>query len=160
MAQQDVHPGSRRAGESAVLVVTGAHLSAEVQHRPAAYRVAEAVQRGLAARAQESTLTRAPDAPTRAIVCSDLWYLNHEELRRRPTISIGGPELNAVTATMAEGLPTVFAVDRQFAVQLDPDYFDHRVCCWGVDGAATARAADLFIQKHLDGYLDALVIGV
>ena len=41
------------------------------------------------------------DVPLTPLVCTDLWYLNHTDLQRRPTICIGGPGVNALAAINA-----------------------------------------------------------
>jgi len=45
------------------------------------------------------------------LVCSDVWYLNNDPLRSRPTISIGGPGVNALSAYLADKLPSAFAIE-------------------------------------------------
>jgi hypothetical protein len=129
-----------------LLVVVGAHLRAEVDDRPAARRLQRRI-----AHWQEGNLPEGERL--RAVVCTDLWYLNAPELLAQPTISIGRPQLNAATARMAGRLPTVFVVQDALAVQLDPDLAQLRACVWGVDRRATATAVDHFLLKHLERFL-------
>ncbi|HYE62569.1 MAG TPA: hypothetical protein VD997_11295 [Phycisphaerales bacterium] len=129
-----------------ILIVTGAHLSAELYDRPIAYRLRERVLHAI----QES------DGPEQVLVCSDLWYLNRDPLRELPTVSIGGPAVNALTAYLADKLPSVFAIDGQLVVQGDWDKAP-LACCWGIDAERTAAAADLFAEKYLEAWLGALV---
>ena len=84
-----------------LLIVVGAHLRAEMSDR----RIAYGLRDRLLAHVD------AWDTPPAVIVCTDLWYLNHDDLRRCPTISIGAPEVNALTAYLADRLDSVLAVD-------------------------------------------------
>lgn len=127
-----------------LLIVTGAHLRAEVLDRPIAYRLRERVLEAMGEDAD----------PASVLVCSDLWYLNQEELRDLPTISIGGPTVNALAAYWGDRLPSVFAVDGVMIVQADFDTVPV-ASCWGVNAQATAAAADRFLAEHLDAFLDA-----
>jgi hypothetical protein len=128
-----------------ILIITGAHLSAEVYDRPLAYRLRE---RLLAALGEA-------DNPTRVVVCSDLWYLNRDQLRELPTVSIGGPRVNALTAYLGDKLPSVFAVDGQFVVQGDWER-SPLACCWGIDAERTAAAVEVFAERCLEGWLGAV----
>jgi len=88
-------------------------------------------------------------------VCSDLWYLNNEALRSRPTVSVGGPDVNALTAYLADKLPSVLAVEDEYLVQMDPELVDVAACCWGAEAGATLAAVDGFAERYLDEFLDA-----
>jgi hypothetical protein len=132
---------------NATLIVTGAHLDAEAHDRPVAYRLSDQVRRGLASRHLDAAL---------ALVCSDVWYLNNEPLRRRPTISVGAPAVNALTAFLAGRLPSVFTIDDALAIQADLEWIDLAACCWGADHARTAQAVDVFIERYLGDFLDAV----
>lgn len=136
-----------------LLIVTGAHLRAETHDRPIAYRLRERVVERLNARFGPEKHGR--PHPLAPVVCSDLWYLNNEPLRTRPTVSIGGPDVNALTAYLADKLPSVLAVEDVFLVQTDPEMVDVVACCWGADAAATLSAADAFAERYLDEFLDA-----
>ena len=126
-----------------ILIVVGAHLSAEVYDRPLAYRLREAVLGALGA-----------GEPDRVIVCSDLWYLNRDQLRGLPAVSVGGPTVNAFTAYLGDKLPSAFAVDGRLVVQMDPE--GPLACCWGIDAAATAAAVEAFAERHLEQWLGAV----
>lgn len=130
-----------------VLVVVGAHLQAEVAHRPLGYRLSEEIERWQA---------RTPEAePLVPLLCTDLWYLNARELMVRPTISIGPPELNAVSAYFANRLPTVFVIEQQLQVQMDPELVGLQACIWGADDRSTAAGVDLFVERFLDSFLSS-----
>jgi hypothetical protein len=130
-----------------LLIVTGAHLEAETHDRPVAYTLRDRMLAGLSERGQ---------AKGQVIVCSDLWYLNNEALRHRPTVSVGAPALNALTAFLGDKLPSVFTVDGVLVVQADLEMLDLVVCCWGRDHASTEAAVKAFGERYLDQYLDAV----
>ncbi len=133
-----------------LLIVTGAHLRAERSDRPLGYRLCNEVTRRLENDAElKGTLD--------VMVCSDLWYLNNEDLRRRPTISIGEPGVNALAAFLADRLEPAFVVDDVLSVQLDLNGVDLIASCWGVAPSATASAVDAFIERYLDVFLSRAV---
>jgi hypothetical protein len=133
---------------SILLIVTGAHLDAEAHDRPVAYRLREVIRERLAALG---------DGPLQPLVCSDLWYLNNEPLRARPTISIGAPAVNALSAFLAGRLPSVFTIDDRLIVQADLEMIDLAACCWGADHASTAAAAEAFTVRYLEDFLRAAI---
>ena len=53
------------------------------------------------------------DLPLDVVVCSDVWRLNDESISTRPTISIGGPGVNALSAFLGDKLSSVFVVEDQ-----------------------------------------------
>src|SRR5262245_36991313 len=128
-----------------LLVVVGAHLRAECGDRPLGYRLQSAISAWLE--------RNPPDEPLRPIVCSDLWYLNAVELMRRPTIAVGRPQYNAVSAYLANRLPAVLVIDQRLQVQLDPEFVTLQACVWGADGPATAAGVELFEKRYLEPFL-------
>lgn len=142
-SQDDTHDTA--SADRLLVVVVGAHLRAEQSDRPLGYRLRDSILRWQAAH---------PDArPLSPVLCSDLWYLNAPELMVRPTISVGAPELNAVSAFFANRLPAALVIDDSLQVQLDPEFVTLRACVWGVDDAATATGVDLFETRYLDAFL-------
>ncbi len=139
----------RIAPERAALIVVGSSLEAEVYDRPVADALATTISRRLAER---GTCERA-----RPVVCTDLWYLNQDELRARPTVSVGRPERNALSAYLGDKTPSAYVVDDVLIVQADPEMGEPVVCCWGVDAEATAWAVDAFVERYLGAFLDRLV---
>jgi hypothetical protein len=128
-----------------LLIVVGAHLGAEQTDRPLGYRLRDGISLWQQANAERTDLV--------AAVCTDLWYLNATELMARPTISVGRPERNAVSAYFANRLPTALVIDDSLQVQLDPEFDNLQACVWGVDAAATASGVDLFERRYLDPFL-------
>ncbi len=133
-----------------ILIVTGAHLRAEASDRPIAYTLRKRIADWLAAHGRPETV-KTP----RVVVCSDVWYLNNDPLRSRPTISIGGPGVNALSAYLADKLPSAFAIEEVMLVQADPEFHDVIACCWGRDEQATAGAVEAFTERYLEGFMEA-----
>lgn len=128
------------------LIVVGAHLSAEAHDRPIAHALRERLVATLRSRGLANS-------PTAALVCTDIWWLNQPALERIPTISVGAPEVNALTARLASRLPTVFSVHDRFIVQADDERDEPHVACWGATPADTAQAVEAFISRGLDAFL-------
>ncbi len=134
-----------------LLIVTGASLRAEMADRPLAYALGETIQNELHRRTQSTTW------PIRPVVCADVWYVNNRQLHDRPTISIGGPGANALSAYLYEKLPTALAIEDQLVIQLDVAYSTLAVAIWGMDRQHSSSAVELFENKYLGGYLDAVL---
>ncbi len=137
--------------DNLMLIVVGADLRAEAGDRPHAYGLQERVQDWLH-RATNSTAW-----PIHPVVCTDVWYLNHEQLHGRPALSVGGPGVNALSAYLYQKLPTALAVEDQLVIQLDVEFVDLRAAMWGMDHRHTASAVQLFENKYLGEYLRAVV---
>jgi len=125
---------------STFMIVTGAHLHAEAHDRPWAYWLRE-------------RLEEAAGEGANVHVCSDLWYLNNDELRGLPTISVGGPEVNALSAYLASRLPSVVAVEGKWVVLMEPEGGTPVACCWGRSAQETGAAVEAFAQRHLGAFL-------
>ena len=137
-----------------LVIVVGAHLRAEVADRPIAYRLVEEVRRWQANQGERLTVRLSP------VVCSDVWYMNQEPLQRRPTISVGGPGVNALSAYYAQKLNPALVRENQMIIQLDPEFVDLRVCVWGMNHEMTVGAVNYFAQHYLDSYLRAVATQV
>lgn len=135
-------------------IVVGAHLRAEVADRPLAYRLRDAIERWVSERASRLSVRPVP------VVCSDVWYVNQQALHRRPTISLGGPGVNALSAYFANRLAAALVQDHKIVIQLDPELVDLRACVWGMNHELTVEALRLFMDRYLDGFLRAAVTQV
>jgi hypothetical protein len=138
-----------------IWIVTGVQLKAELGDRPLAYRVEQEIRSRLATLLPSAE----PGEPPRLapVVVSDVYYLNNDEAQKAPTISIGGPGMNALSASLVEQLPTPVAIENTLVVQMDLEMNDHRCAVWGMNHLDTVRAVDTFIAK---GYLDTFIKGV
>lgn len=136
-----------------ILLVTGSTLEAELFDRPTAYALREAM------------LRRIPDGVDAAsvVICSDLWYLNQDELRACPTISIGGPGTNALTAYLADKLPSAFVIEGSTIIQLDQSMLGEpgeTICaCWGIDPERTTAAVAIFRERFFEDFMAAATDG-
>jgi hypothetical protein len=148
----DAHPGLDPA--HLVLIVVGAHLRAEQGDRPLAYQLRDQV---------EQWVSRHSDAlatPIQAVVCTDIWYLNNSTLHVRPTVSIGGPGVNALSSHFAQSITGRSNEEQQVVIQIDPDFTDLRVSIWGTDHELTAKGLDLFFKDYLESFLKAVATQV
>lgn len=134
-----------------VLIVAGAHPKAEMFDRPRAYALAARIGDWLGARFSG----QAGGPPVRPLVVSDVWYLNDPSLRQCPTISIGSPGVNALSAYLGDKLPSAYVVDQALMVQMDVELTDLLACCWGVGHEQTSIATRVFEERYMDAFLDA-----
>ncbi len=129
-----------------VPVVVGGHLRAELGDRPVTAWLAGQL---------DAALAQLTDR-LRSCVLTDLWYLNDDRFRGRPALSVGPPELNALTAYLADRLPSVLSQEGVYVIQLDLEYIALDAACWGATHEATATACELFEARHLGAYARAL----
>ena len=157
---------------NAVLIVVGSHLRAEECDRPLAYGLKKRIEHWRDMHADQL------DVPLTPLVCSDLWYLNHPELQRRPTICLGGPGVNALAAINANqsdggdandddatpdgstGVEPSGGEQPRVTIMIDPDFTHLRVGVWGTDTELTQKGLQLFCDRYLDDYLRACVTQV
>jgi hypothetical protein len=140
-----------------ICIVVGVQLRAELGDRPLAYRVEREMRSRL-----EAALGKAPEGePPRLspVVISDVLYLNSEEMQARPAVSVGGPAMNALSALLADKLPTAVAIEDTLVIQMDLDMEDQRCAVWGMNHLDTVRAVELFISKYLDVFVAAAARG-
>ncbi len=133
-----------------IAVVVGAHLKAEREHRPLAYFLRA---RLLAVMDGDGATPEADDP--RVAVCTDLWYVNREELSRVAAVSIGGPEVNALTAHLASRLPSALAIEGRLVVQADASLSPPLAAAWGVDASSTGEAVRLFAERYGESFARA-----
>lgn len=132
-----------------VMLVVGSDLRAESADRPLAYQMVEAIEGWIE---RHRDLLRVEISPE---VCTDLWYLHHDDLRRLPTVCLGGPRVNALSAYLARHLVESDR-DAEVLLQIDPEFTDLQACVWGSDRRLTAHGVGVFIDQYLDGYLRAV----
>lgn len=132
-----------------LLIVVGANLSAEFHDRPTAESLRTNLIQRLADPARDD-----PAQPLNPLVCTDIWYLNNDELRRRPTISVGAPDVNALTAHLASRLPSALAVDGRYMIHLDLECIEPLAACWGSTHAETSTAVTAFVTRFAHGFLE------
>ena len=130
-----------------LLIVTGSTLRAEEADRPLAYYLKQQV---------EKALTEIPsDSPSFQVrVVADFRWLHEDDFQALPTISLGGPGVNALAHKWLEDIPVSLAVDNQYYIQMDPDLDEPRVSVWGMDNTTTQIAVSAFIQRFLPRFLE------
>jgi hypothetical protein len=127
-----------------LLIVTGSTLRAEELDRPLAYYLQQQVDRAL----------RRLDLPFQTRVVADFRWMNDDDLQVAPTISVGGPGVNALAHSWFEEVPFSLAVDEQYCIQMDPDLDELRASIWGMDNASTQIAVSVFIDRFLPRFLE------
>lgn len=130
-----------------ILVVTGSTLRAEELDRPLAYYLKKRIEATLADR--DDGLRTVP-----VRVVADFRWIHDEALHGMPTISVGGPGVNALAHRWLEEVPLSLAVDEQYYIQMDPDLEEPRVSLWGMDNPTTQIAVSVFLDRFLSPLLD------
>jgi len=129
-----------------ILIVTGSTLRAEELDRPLAYYLKQEVERLIA--------LRTDDAPIHVLVVADFRWMSDEPLQEIPTISVGGPGVNALAHRWFEDMPFSLAVDELYYIQMDPELVEPRASIWGMDNPTTQIAVALFVERFLSRFLD------
>src|SRR5579883_874175 len=136
-----------------LLIVTGSTLRAEEVDRPLAYYLKQRIEQRLAG--DDSTL-----GSFQVRVVADFRWIHDVPLQALPTISVGGPGVNALAHRwFEEELPFSFAVDEQYFIQMDPDLDEPRASIWGMDNATTQIAVSVFIERFLPRFLERCTSG-
>ena len=87
-------------------------------------------------------------------VVADFRWIHDEPFHAVPTISLGGPGVNALAHRWLEEIPFLFKADGRFFVQMDPDMEDLRASVWGMDNATTQIAVSVFADRFLPRFLE------
>ena len=85
---------------------------------------------------------------------ADFRWIHDEPLQALPTISVGGPGVNALAHRWLEEVPVSLAVDERYYLQMDPDLDEPRASVWGMDNPTTQIAVSVFIDRFLPRFLD------
>lgn len=131
-----------------ILIVVGSSLRAEEADRPLAYYLRQQVEAALAARDD------LPPGGFHVAVVADFRWLHDDPLQQWPTISLGGPGVNALSQRWLEELPLSLAVDEQYYIQMDPDLDELHVSVWGMENVQTQIAVAAFVQRFLPRFLE------
>jgi hypothetical protein len=130
-----------------LLIVTGSTLRAEELDRPLAYYLKQRIDLA-------PTPTDPPLGPFRVRVVADFRWIHEKKLQALPTISVGGPGVNALARDWLEVVPVSLAVDEQYYIQMDPDLEETRASIWGMDNSSTQIAVSVFLERFLDRFLE------
>ena len=134
-----------------LLIVTGSTLRAEEMDRPLGYYLKQRIEQALSeARAGgreglEGYVVR---------VVADFRWIHDEPLQGLPTISLGGPGVNALAHRWLEEVPVSLAFSERYFIQMDPDLAEPRASVWGMDNATTQIAVSVFIDRFLPRFLE------
>ncbi len=131
-------------GSETVAVVVAAELDGDAPDRRSAVRLKGEIDR------------RGAGHPyRRAVLVRDLAWFETPLFHAAPTIAIGGPGVNGVSARFGQELPTVWTAEDRSLIQAEFRESVPRVTLWGMDAAATGDAVEAFINRGwLDEFLD------
>lgn len=117
---------------------------------------AEAPDRVVAQRVQAEIDRRGAGHPyRRGVLMTDYAWFDTPLFHAAPTIAVGGPGVNGVSARFGQELPTVWTADDRSLIQAEYRGAAPRVTLWGMNAAATAEAAEVFMARGwLDEFLD------
>lgn len=83
----------------------------------------------------------------RAVLTTDVSWLDTDLLHGAPVISVGGPGVNLVARQFTFDLITVWSEDDRVVIQADFENGQRRTALWGTDRAATLEAVAAFIDR-------------
>jgi hypothetical protein len=130
-----------------LLIVAGSTLRAEELDRPLAYYLKQRIDQAL-------TASNPPLGPFRTYVVADFRWIREKKLQALPTISVGGPGVNALAREWLEEVPVSLAVDEQYYIQMDPDLEEPRASVWGMNNTTTQIAVSVFLDRFLPRFLE------
>jgi hypothetical protein len=134
-----------------LLIVTGSTLRAEEMDRPLGYYLKQRIEDSLA----QAVATKQPELDDYLVrIVADFRWIHDEPLQSLPTISLGGPGVNALSHRWLEEVPVSLAFSERYFIQMDPDLAEPRVSIWGMDNASTQIAVSVFVDRFLSRFLD------
>jgi hypothetical protein len=134
-----------------LLIVIGSTLRAEEMDRPLGYYLKARIERAIGEAVTNGK--QALDGFTVRVI-ADFRWIHDEPLQVLPTISLGGPGVNALAHRWLEEVPVSLAYSDRYFIQLDPDLTEPRVSIWGMDNATTQIAVSVFVDRFLPSFLD------
>jgi hypothetical protein len=134
-----------------LLIVTGSTLRAEEMDRPLAYYLKQRIEESLA-QAVAAGKRNLDDYLVRVV--ADFRWIHDEPLQNLPTISIGGPGVNALSHRWLEEVPVSLSFNERYFIQMDPDLAEPRASIWGMDNASTQLSVSVFVDRFLPQFLD------
>ncbi len=133
-----------------LLIVTGSSLRAEEMDRPLGYYLKQRIEQSLS-NAVATGHQGLEDYIVRVV--ADFRWIHDEPLQILPTISLGGPGVNALAHRWLEDVPVSLAFSERYFIQMDPDLGEPRASIWGMDNATTQIAVSVFIDRFLPRFL-------
>jgi hypothetical protein len=138
------------AGNQLLLVVTGSTLRAEEMDRPLGYYLKRKLEHALNNAVSEH---RHALENFRVLVIADFRWIHDEALQALPTISVGGPGVNALAQEWLEDVPVSLAFGERYFIQMDPELSELRASIWGMDNTTTQIAVSVFLDRFLPRFL-------
>ncbi len=134
-----------------LLIVTGSSLRAEEMDRPLGYYLKQRIEQSLS-----EAIADGRDGLEGYVVrvVADFRWIHDEPLQTLPTISLGGPGVNALAHRWLEEVPVSLAFNERYFIQMDPDLAEPHVSIWGMDNATTQIAVSVFVDRFLPRFLD------
>ncbi|WP_205679123.1 hypothetical protein [Aquisphaera insulae] len=145
-----------------LLIVTGSTLRAEEMDRPLGYYLKRRLEEAMASGVSPSPGPGAkhghgPDldlSDYQVRVVADFRWIHDEFLQGLPTISLGGPGVNALSHRWLEEVPISLAYNERYFIQMDPDLSEPRASIWGMDNPSTQIAVSVFLDRFLTRFLE------
>ncbi len=134
-----------------LLIVTGSTLRAEEMDRPLAYYFKQRIEKMI-----RETLDKGQSGLEGYVVrvVADFRWIHDDPLQILPTISLGGPGVNALSHRWLEEVPVSLAYGERYFIQMDPDLAEPRASIWGMDNATTQIAVSVFLDRFLERFLE------
>ncbi len=136
-----------------LLIVTGSTLRAEEMDRPLGYYLKQKIEQSLK-EAVAAGRHGLDDYIVRVI--ADFRWIHDEPLQNLPTISLGGPGVNALAHRWLEDVPVSLAFSERYFIQMDPELAEPRASIWGMDNSTTQIAVSVFLGRFLPRFLERL----
>jgi hypothetical protein len=134
-----------------LLVVTGSTLRAEELDRPLGYYLKQRIEQEL----RDAAASGRGDLANYVVrVIADFRWIHDEPLQNLPTISLGGPGVNALAHRWLEEVPVSMAYSERYFIQMDPDLAEVRASIWGMDNTTTQIAVSVFVDRFLPRFLE------
>jgi hypothetical protein len=146
---------ARMSAPRLLLIVTGSTLRAEEMDRPLGYYLKQRIEAALTGTDSGATDKHKPDlSDYRVRVIADFRWFHDEFLQALPTISLGGPGVNALARRWLEEVPISLDFNERYFIQMDPDLGEPRVSIWGMDNPTTQIAVSVFLDRFLPRFLE------
>jgi hypothetical protein len=134
-----------------LLIVTGSTLRAEEVDRPLGYYLKQRIEKALS----QAVVNGRHDLEDYVVrVIADFRWIHDEPLQSLPTISLGGPGVNALAHRWLEEVPVSMAFSERYFIQMDPELAEIRASVWGMDNTTTQIAVSVFVDRFLPRFLE------
>ena len=145
---------ANRSSLRLLLIVTGSTLRAEEMDRPLGYYLKQRIEQMLV-----EALTKGRDGLEDYLVrvVADFRWIHDEPLQSLPTISLGGPGVNALSHRWLEEIPFSLDYGERYFIQMNPNLAEPRASIWGMDNNTTQIAVSVFVDQFLPPFLERCV---